>query len=437
MAKKQTGNVGFWGAVSIGVGGMVGGGIFAVLGLAVLLAGGGTPIAFALAGIIALLTSYSYAKLAVRFPSEGGTVIYIDKAFGVDFFTGSMNNLLWISYIVMLALYSFAFGNYAATLFPGRHGSLLVHILISAGIIIPTFLNMLSAEIVSRAETYIVGIKIAILLFFIAVGFSGIDASRIEPAAWAPTFELIAGGMIIFVAYEGFELIANTAKDVKNYRVLLPRAFYTSVIFVVLLYVLIALVTVGNLPVSKIVAAKDFALAAAARPFLGQFGFSLIAAAAMLSTFSAINATLYGSARLSYIIATEGELPKFVEKKVWKKPLEGLLITAVLALLLANLGDLSSISTMGSAGFLLIFGGVNTANLVLAKETGSRKWIPVLGIISCLFALGALVWHTAEKAPSQIWILVGMAGLAAAIEGVYILFLKEESAPKRIKEKKG
>jgi amino acid transporter len=239
--------------------------------------------------------------------------------------------------------------------------------------------------------------------------------------------------MIIFLAYEGFELIANTAQDIKNFKTTLPRAFYTSVGFVIALYVVIAFVTVGSLPLAKIIDAKDFALAAAARPALGDTGFTLIALAAMLSTLSAINATLYGSARLSYIIAKEGELPRFIENKVWHRPIEGLLITSGLTLILANIGDLSSISTMGSAGFLVIFAAVNAANLYKAHETGARRWIPALGTIACLAALGALVWYTASKAPSRLFILAGMGGAAAIIEGLYTVFKKETGRRGRIR----
>ena len=147
------------------------------------------------------------------------------------------------------------------------------------------------------------------------------------------------------LAYEGFELIANSAQDVRNPAKTLPRAFYTSVGFVLVLYVLIAVVTVGTLPVDKIIDAKDYALAEAARPFLGQTGFLLIAVAAMLSTASAINATLYGTARLSYIIAKDGELPEVLEKKVWNEPIEGLLLTSGLTLIIANTVNLSSMSS--------------------------------------------------------------------------------------------
>ncbi len=409
---SQNDKIGFWSAVAIGVGGMVGGGIFAVLGLAVQLARGGTPVAFLVAGFVALVTAHSYARLSVRFQSQGGTVVFVDRAFGRDLLTGSLNTLLWISYVVMLSLYAFAFGSYGATFIPGS-GAVTRHLIISAGILIPTVLNMLAASVVGKAESWVVGIKVTILLLFVAVGMTGVQPSNLAPSEWAPPVPLLAGGMIIFLAYEGFELIANAAEDVRDAARTLPRAFYATVVFVIVLYVLVAVVAVGSLPVDKIVAAKDYALAEAAKPVLGEAGFSIISAAAVLSTFSAINATLYGSARLSYTIAKEGELPEALEKKIWKRPLEGLLITAGLSLLLANLADLSSISMMGSAGFLLIFTAVNAAAVRLSS---GQRWISVLGVALCVVAFAALVWQTLREHPSHLAVLAAMLGLAFLVE---------------------
>ena len=429
---NSEGEVSFLGAVAIGVGGMVGGGIFAVLGLATVLAGGATPFAFLIAGIVALLTAYAYAKLSVAYPDDGGTIIFIDKAFGINWFTGSVNNLLWIGYIVTLALYAVAFGNYAATFLPQSLQTTLVsHLLISLGILLPTILNLLSAAIVSKTETYVVVIKLAILILIIMLGFSSVDTTRLAPSTWQPLLQIVSAGMIIFVAFEGFELIANTATTVKNYKVTLPRAYYFSVLFVIVLYVLIAIVVVGSLAPDTIASSQDFALAEAAKPSLGQFGFSLVGFAAVLATLSAINSTLYGSARLSYAIATEGELPVALERKVWNQPI-GLLITAGAALLLANSADLSSISTMGSASFLIIFALVNLANFVKANEIGSNKLIALSGVLACLIALLALLSHTLQQNASQLWILLGLIGLAAAIEGGYILYLRREGKTQRI-----
>jgi amino acid transporter len=422
MSRSRKENLSYWEVTAIGVGGMVGGGIFAVLGLSVQLTSGGAPAAFVIAGAVALVTSYSYARLSVTYPSQGGTVAFLDRAFGPGALTGSMNILLWISYIVMLSLYAYAFGSYGASFFPPDSQLFWKHTLVTGSVFAITGLNLLNAKLIGEAEDWIVLLKVMILLLFIGVGVWGIDSARLAPAAWSSPPHLIAGGMIIFLAYEGFELIANTAQDVRDAARILPRAFYSSVCFGIVLYLLVAIVTVGTLPVEHIVDAKDYALAEAARPSLGQSGFLLVAIAAMLSTASAINATVYGAARLSYTIAKDGELPAVLEKKVWGKPIEGLLITSAVTVLIANLVDLSSISMMGSAGFLLIFAAVNAANVALADDTKSKRLISVIGAGLCLGALGSLIWQTADNSPGQLWFLLAMIGAAFSIEIMFRVF---------------
>ena len=208
--------IGYWSVVSIGIGGMVGGGIFAVLGLSVEMTRGAAPAAFTIAGLVALVTAYAYVRLSVTFPSQGGTVTFLDKAFGSGLLTGTANILLWISYIVMLSLYAFAFGSYAAAMFPAGSRLIWKHVLISGAVIGVTGLNFLSVELIGGAEQWIVAIKIAILLFFVAVGAWTIDAARLTVGSWPNAAPILAGAMIIFLAYEGFELIANTAGDVRD-----------------------------------------------------------------------------------------------------------------------------------------------------------------------------------------------------------------------------
>lgn len=408
--------IGVWEAAAIGIGGMVGGGIFAVLGLSVQLARGGAPLAFALAGGVALATTYSYVKLAAAFPGPGGTVSFVDRAFDSGLLAGSVNILLWLSYVVMLSLYASAFGSYGASLLPHASQVLWAHLLTSGVILLITALNVFSAALIGAAELWIVAVKIGILLLFVAVGLPAIEPARLAVSQWAPALPLAAGGMIIFLAYEGFELIANASGDLREPKRNIPRAFSSSVVFVIALYVAVAAVTVGTLPVDTIVAARDYALAIAARPTLGHAGDLAITVAALLSTASAINATLYGAARLSYTIARDGELPASLERKIWNKPLEGLFITAAATLVVANGFSLSSISTMGSAGFLLIFAAVNAANCRLAGDTGSRRWLSAAALLLCLAALTALVVQTARQAPSHLWVLVALVGLSVGIE---------------------
>jgi len=417
--ETSNGKLGYWSVVAIGIGGMVGGGIFAVLGLAVQLAHGGTPVAFAIAGLVALLTSYSYAKLSVAYPSPGGTVEFLNQGLGAGLVTGSINVLLSISYVVMLSLYAHAFGSYGASFLPEGWQALGSHVLLSAAVVALTALNILGSRAVGEAEEWIVGLKLGILLLFVAVGLFSAKSGAVLPDQWTSPLQVIAGGMLIFLAYEGFELIANTAQDVRDAKRTLPRAYYSSVIFVIVLYVLVSVAAVGNLSVDALVRAKDYALAVAARPFMGQVGFILIGVAAMLSTASAINSTLYGAARISYIIAKAGELPAFLERKVWRKPIEGLLMTAALTLVVANAFDIESISMMGSAGFLIVFAAVNIVNVVQYKRTRSLWPVSAVGALACVVALGVLLWIRARENPASLWVLVAMVALSFGIEVLY------------------
>lgn len=383
-------------AISIGIGGMVGGGIFAVLGLAVSLAKGGTPIAFLVAGLIALLTAYSYAKLSKKYPENGGTVRFIHQQFGNGVFAGAINNLLWLSYIVMLALYASAFGSYGAVLISlTGDQNMDTHIFQSFIILFALSINYLSVKLVGTIESVAVIIKLIILIAFIGIGFYGLylhpgNLEQLSPKNWKNPILILSGGMVIFVAYEGFELIANSISDLKNKEKNIEKAYFGAVGFVVILYVLIAIVTVGALPFKEIANAQDYVLAKTAEPTLGHIGFTIITITALISTFSAINATILGSGRVNYDIAKDQELPKYFCHKFWGKPI-GLLITAILSIALVNLFNLQSISTAGSAGFLLIFAIVNFIGYKKHKLLASKKWIHIVASTLCIIAFVTLI----------------------------------------------
>ncbi len=411
-------NIGVLGAISIGVGGMVGGGIFAVLGEAVSLAHSATTFAFFVAGLVALLTSYSYAKLSVTFQSQGGTVSFIDKAFGHNLFSGSVNLMLWLSYLVTISLYAVAFASYGETFFADKT-VLLRHILISTAILLPALINLVSASFVSKSETLIVVIKVVLLVVIIVSGASYVDRDRLSLGSGFSPLGTVVAGMIIFVAYEGFELIANAAEEIKEPKKNLPRAFYGSVLFVILLYILIAIISVGTVPEAQLLEAKDYALAIAAKPALGQVGFTIVAIAALLATFSAINATIYGNARLGYIIATEGELPKLLSKEKREIPFMGIIAILGLSLILANSINLDAIAIIGSASFLLIFFIVNLSAYKLREEISANKYILLLSISATFLALTTLMYHTYSSNPKAIFIFISFIFISICFEYFY------------------
>jgi amino acid transporter len=419
MTKK----IGLKEAISIGIGGMVGGGIFAVLGLAVSLAKGGTPVAFLIAGILALITSYSYVKLSLAYPDRGGTVKFINKGFGISVFSGGINNLLWISYIIMLALYASAFGFYAPNLYKLTGNEVYdFHIYASFIIILATSINYYSIKVVGKIESYAVVIKLVILISFVIIGLFGLigneNLNQLSFENWETPLQLLGGGMVIFVAYEGFELIANAAPDIENPTKNIPRAYYYTVIFVIILYVLIAGVTVGSVPFEKVAIAQDYVLAEAAKPTLGKIGFTIITIAALISTFSALNASLYGGSRVSFELAEDDELPHELTSICWNQPI-GLLITFVLTIIVTNTLNLENLSTAGSVGFLLIFTVVNFTGYKLSDKINGNKLIPLIGFLFCVIALTTLLIQQYSTSRTGVIIAISIVITSFLMELIY------------------
>ena len=414
-----SGQIGMAAAVSIGIGGMVGAGIFSILGVVAQAAGNAMWLAFAIGGVVALLSTYSYAKLGATFPSAGGAVHFLVKSFGDGVLAGGLNLFMWAGYIISLALYASAFGSYAATFFTTTPSPLLLKSLAVGSVLLLTIINAFGAKLMGRSETFIVAVKVAILVLFAAVGLFFIKPGNLSPELWPATQSVLFGAGVLFIGYEGFGLVTNAAGDMRNPRVMLPRALYTSVILVIIIYLAVSLTVSGNLSDAQIEQARDYALAEAAKPFLGEFGFRLIAIAALFSTASAINATLFGSANVCYMIARDGELPKGLSRTEWKQASGGLILTASLVVLVTLLFDLSGIAMMGSAAFLLVYAAVNAGHLRVLGQTGANRIVVWLSLLTCLVMFAILSVYTYEQQPAAIAALVIIALASFAAEWGY------------------
>jgi amino acid transporter len=214
-------------------------------------------------------------------------------------------------------------------------------------------------------------------------------------------------------------LITNAAADMAEPRRELPRAIYLAVFAVIAIYVLVSIGVIGNLPLRRLEQAKDYALAEAAEPFLGSFGFTLIAIAALLSTSSAVNATLYGASNVSYQIARDGQLPTTFTRAVWNRHVEGLFITAGLAILFVMAFDLGPIAMMASASFLIVYAAVNYAHLRVRHETRARTWLVVTSLLTCVVMFVLLMIYVVRSAPAAWMALLATLVAAFVIEVVY------------------
>jgi amino acid transporter len=346
-------------------------------------------------------------------------VHFLVKSFGDGVLAGGLNLFMWAGYIISLALYATAFGSYAATFFADPNSVLLIESFAVGSVLALTIVNAFGAKIMGRGETIIVAIKVAILILFAATGLWFVEPGNLSPAHWPEAQSVLFGAGVLFIGYEGFGLVTNAAADMRNPRTMLPRALYTSVLLVIAIYLLVSVTVSGNLTDEEIEQARDYALAEAARPFLGEFGFRLIAIAALLSTASAINATLFGSANVCFMIARDGELPSRLTRTTWKDATGGLLLTAGLVVVVILCFDLQGIAMMGSAAFLLVYAAVNAGHLRVLKETGANATIVWLSLITCLVMFAILSVYTYQQQPAALVALVLIAAASFAAEWAY------------------
>ena len=408
---------------AIGIGGMIGGGIFAVLGLAIAVAGHAVALTLAGGGVLALLTGLSYAHLGLAFRDDGGSFTYIEKAFQAPAFAGFAGWLLVGGYVGTLALYASAFGDYGATLFQAGGGSPLATSVLSA-VVLGGFLciNLVGAKLSGGVELGVVAVKLAILALFAAVGMAGVHAAHFTPLFDKGVVSPLAAVALIFVAYEGFELIPNAVDEMDDPQRNLRRAIVLAILITTAIYIVVAVAALGNLTPEQIRDDQEYVLAVAARPALGETGFVLIGVAALLSTASAINATLFGAARLAMVMARERALPRVFSLRERTRPVPyvALLVLTALALLFTLVAPLSVISAFASATFLLIFAAVNFAALRLAGKIGIHRTVPLAGGTLASASFVMLLWRTEQTDIASLVAILGLYGLAAAVEGVLI-----------------
>jgi amino acid transporter len=406
-------------AVSIGVGGMIGAGIFSILGVVAGVSGTALPVSFVIGGVVALLSAYSYVKLGVRYPSVGGASQFLVEEFGDGVFSGALNIFQYFAYVIAIALYAHGFAGYAVTFFPGSTVGWVKEALAVGIVVLFTLVNFLGSRVMGRAETGIVAIKVGVLVVFVAAGIFFVDPARLAPSGWGEPQDLLFGAGVLFIGYEGFGLITNAAGEMTNPRRELPRAIYLAMAIVIAIYVLVAVVVIGNLSLPALKAAEDSALAEAARPFLGQFGFTLIAIAALLSTSSAVNATLFGAANVSYQVAKDGELPESFTRKVWSRNSEGLFITSGLVIVFVALFDLGPIAMMGSAAFLIVYAAVSFGHLRIHRETGARPTVLWASLITLLVMFVLLMIYILNNQPAAAVALLATLAISVVVEWVY------------------
>ncbi|MCW8797655.1 MAG: APC family permease [Prosthecochloris sp.] len=401
-------------AVSMAVGTMIGASIFSIFGLGAEIAGQNLPMAFFLSGMLAFMVAYSYAILGRQIISNAGPISFLLKGIGDNVLTGTLAVLMWLSYVISIALFVKGFSGYLLP-FINIESTPLAIGLTEAGIIMFfTLLNTYGSQAVGKLELYIVAVKLSILLIFIVLGMSSIHLSSIVPSLTPKGTEgMLMGSIVFFLSYMGFGLITNASENIDNPFVNVPRAIYISISIVIMVYVLVSVVALGNLAIPDLVKAQDNALAVAARPFLGQTGFALLSVGALFSIASALNATLYGGANIAYSLAKDGELPGIFERKIWFGSSEGLYITAGLGLFFALLFDIGAIASITSTIYTIIYLCVLISHYRIAGTYGGSR--PLIFIFSCTMAVVLIGLMSYQYMTSKITFFATIATFFGAL----------------------
>ena len=421
--------IGFWSAVSMGVGAMVGAGIFALLGEASAVAGSAVYVSFIVGGIVALCSAYSFGKLGATFPSSGGLIEYLSQSYGIGFFAGSMSIMLYICAIVSLSLVAKAFSNYAVTFLPVDAAPLWRHFFSTGIVVLFVLINLGGAKDVAVWERLIVAVKFVVLCGLSIAGIIFLNPILLSPDYYPPTSDIFYSLAVTFFAFEGFRVITNTAEDMPDPSKTLPKAMLAAVLFVMLLYVAISFSVFGNLPVDKVIAAKDFALAQAALPVFGNIGFTVVSITALIATASAINANLYAVTNVTYQLAKNGELPQVFGVPIAHSR-EGLVISGILVILLSLLFDLSEIAAIGSISILFVHAVTHIGHLRIISKTGASHLLVLLAAILCLAAMVLAFVYVNGKSNQVGFVILGFLIFAATTELILQKAYKREVKPR-------
>jgi amino acid transporter len=402
-------------AAFIGVGAMVGAGIFSLLGAAGEVAGAAVWLSFVIAGVIAGLQGYSFAKFGSRYPSAGGLLEYVARGFGVGHLSTITGWLVYMTNAIVTAMVAVSFGSYASAMFPGESAA-RVKAFAALVIVLMAGLNIVGSTVVARVQSVIVFVVLAILSVFAVVTIANMHPSLLAPSGYPPFRDIVASVALTFFAFLGFGVVTFTAKDLADPARQLPRAMYLALGIATTIYIAVALGVFGTLTVPEVIASGGTAIAVAAEPVLGRAGYWLMSFTALFATTGATNSGLYPAAGLSEHMVSIGQFPPLMARRFGGRMPMGLLLTAGIALVLAVGFDLSAIASIGSAIALAIFMLVTAAHLRVRGDTGARTSVLVLALLTTGVALLTFVTTTLVHEPASMATLAGIAAVSIVLD---------------------
>jgi amino acid transporter len=406
------------GLVALGVGSMVGAGIFALMGEAAALAGSAVWLAFGIAGAIALLTGHSFVQLGIRYPSRGGVVEYLAQAYGMGRFSGACSILFYISQLIGMAMISLAFGKFAARLVGTEDDVLFWERVLGSGLILGlSALALVGTSLIGQVQRKVVLANLILLAGF-AVALAGYaEPARLSAETWPAGAPVLGSLALTFFAFTGFATISNAAERMSDPARQLPLAMYTAIGLVIVLYVGLAMAVTAVVSEQELVSSGATLLAVAARSIFGEVGYTVLLVSAVLSTVTCLNGGLFGVAGITYTLAEKGQLPSRFGREIGAST-RGLTISALLALLMVNLLTLTTVASLGSATSLLVYSLVNLGAWRLLAGTGWHRVVVLLSIVACVLAVVVGSVYPLQTSPASFSIFLSFLVIAFVSDGL-------------------
>lgn len=428
--------MGLWDAALIGVGAMIGAGIFVLTGIAAGVAGPGLIITFSLNGLVALLTAFSYAELGSCFHDAGGGYLWVKE--GLPKWNGFISGWMsWFAHAVACSLYALGFGAYF-DLVLREFNVVMPHwgflspqkILAALAAVAFAYVNYRGASETGKIGNLITIAKIVILIIFVGFGLAIIFRKPDWQASFTPFLPNGWGGVfkamgLTFIAFQGFEVISQCSEEIKNPKKNIPRAIFLSLLIVIPIYLLVAFTALGTVqaegqaPWDYLASHKETALVEVAKKFFVGGGIMLLVGG-IISTMSALNATIYSSSRVAFAMGRDRNFPSFIGKVHRKNftPHYSIVISLFIVVLMAVSLPIEDVASAADIMFLLLFLQVNITLIRLRKKrpdldrgffTPFFPYLSILGIFLLLFlAIYMFSYSPIAWVVTGVWIMSGL-----------------------------
>lgn len=411
-------NVSLVSAVALGIGGMVGAGLYSMLGLASAQSGTWLPLAFLVGALAAAFSVYSYAKLGAVFPSAGGPANFTLQGFGHTLVAGGINVFQYLAYLIAAALYAVSFTEYVGAL-AGDVLPVWASRAIGVGVVIIfALVNLLGTRVVGRAESIAIGLVILTLIGFVIGGSLKAQPSMMFGSDGTVLGVALAAGLL-YVNFQGFGVVTNASAAMAQPRKELPRALFIALGTVTLIYLLVSSLVVMLVPLETMQTDAGHVLADAGRVVAGTTGFVVVSISALLATAAAVNATIFAASNIAADISDEKEVSAFLARTVLTRVPVALFFSAGVVALLVVVFPLSIVGQMASLGFLLVYAAITVGHIRIRQKTGARLWILVGAVVVNLSLFTLLMVNSITTNPSSAIAMVIAIALAFGLEYAY------------------